>query len=129
MNNQNNLQIKIGDDAVFYFTYMVYSNNGLAVREVIFGYYKREHLKQTTALQRENLVFNPKLNVSWRPKINITADLNSVAEVKLTNAAEKDLFNITFYCSLKYDSAKGSGVKTTKIKLDVVCKYTKIRLF
>ena len=99
MNNQNNLQIKIGDDAVFYFTYMVYSNNGLAVREVIFGYYKREHLKQTTALQRENLVFNPKLNVSWRPKINITADLNSVAEVKLINAAEKDLFNIKFYCS------------------------------
>lgn len=123
MNKEKHLQLKIGDDAVLNFNYIVDSNNGEAVTEVIFGYYGREKVQQIIAIQGENLTLNPKLNVTWKSKINIIADLTSVAELNLTKVTEKSLFDITFYCDIRYYRPKESRSKSLDIKLEIVCKY------
>ena len=124
VNDQEHLQLKKGDDAVFDFSYIVNSSNREVVTEVVFGYYKREESKTIIAIQGENLTFNPTFNATWKSKIDITADLISTAKLRLRDVLEKTLFDITFYCGIKYESTEGSVEKPSKIKLEIVCKCT-----
>ena len=121
LKEEEHLQLKRGDDAEFDFNYIVDSNNGEVVTEIVFGYYRTENFKQIIAVQKKNLDFNPSLNVTWKDRINIAANLTSKAELKLTKVTEKTLFDITFYCSIKFDG--GQAEIASKIKLEIVCKY------
>ena len=121
LKEEEQVQLKRGDDAEFDFNYIVDSNNGEVVTEIVFGYYKTENFKQIIAIQTQNLDFNPSLNVTWKNRMNITADLTSKAELKLTKVTGKTLFDITFYYNIKYG---GEQVEiASKIKLKIVCKY------
>ena len=121
LKEEEHLQLKRGDDAEFDFNYIVDSNNGEVVTEIVFGYYKTENFKQIIAIQTQNLDFNPSLNVTWKNRINITADLTSKTELKMTKVTGKTLFDITFYCNIK---CGGEQVEiASKIKLKIVCKY------
>ena len=121
LKEEEHLQLKRGDDAKFDFNYIVDSNNGEVVTEIVFGYYKTENFKQIIAIQTQNLDFNPSVNVTWKDRINITANLTSKAELKLTKVTDKTLFDITFYCNIKYGGGQVEIV--SKIKLEIVCKY------
>ena len=92
--------MKRGDDAEFDFIYIVDSNNGEVVTEIVFGHYKTENFKQIIAIQTQNMDFHPSLNVTWKDRINIIPDLTSKAELKLTKVTAKTLFDITFYCNI-----------------------------
>ena len=121
LKEEEQVQLKRGDDAEFDFNYLVDSNNGEVVTEIVFGYYTTENFKQIIAIRTQNLDFNPSLNVTWKDRINITADLTSKAELKLTKVTDKTLFDITFYCNIKYGG--GQVEIASKIKLEIVCKY------
>ena len=121
LKEEEHLQLKRRDDAKFDFNYIVDSNNGEVVTEIVFGYYKTENFKQIIAIQTQNLDFNPSVNVTWKDRINITANLTSKAELKLTKVTDKTLFDITFYCNIKYGGGQVEIV--SKIKLEIVCKY------
>ena len=121
LKEEEHLQLKRGDDAKFDFNYIVDSNNGEVVTEIVFGYYKTENFKQIIAIQTQNLDFNPSVNVTWKDRINITANLTSKAELKLTKVTDKTLFDITFYCNIKYGG--GQVEIASKIKLEIICKY------
>ena len=129
MNEKKHLQLKRGDDAVLDFNYIVDSNSGEAIEEVLFGYYGSKEIKQIIAIQTEKLVFNPAFNATWKNKIDITADLTSTAKLKLSKVTEETLFDITFYCDLKYAVGAESIVQISKIKLEIVCKYATNEFF
>ena len=122
VNEKKHLQLKRGNDAVLDFNFIV--DSGEAVNEVLFGYQKSKEIKQIIAIQTRDLVFNPKLNVTLRNKIDINADLTSTAKLVLSKVTEKTLFDITFYCNIKYSDLRGSKEKKSEIKLEIVCKYS-----
>ena len=129
VNEEKHLQLKRGDDAVFDFNYIVDSNSGEAIEEVLFGYYGSKEIKQIIAIQTENLVFNPAFNATWKHKIDITADLTSTAKLKLSKVTEETLFDIVFYCEIKYTTSTGLKEKISEIKLEIVCKYATNEFF
>ena len=127
VNEKKHLQLKRGDDAVFDFNFIV--NSGETVKEVLFGYEESKKINQIIAIYTGDLVFNPKLNVTLRNKIEITVDLTSTAKLVLSKVTEETLFDITFYCKIKYTAHEGSKEKKSEIKLEIVCKYSTNEFF
>ena len=127
VNEKKHLQLKRGDDAVFDFSFIV--DSGETVKEVLFGYDGSKEINQIIAVHTGNLTLNPKLNVSWRKKVDITVDLTSTAKLVLSKVTEKPLFDTTFYCNIKYTAGAESKEKKSEIKLEIVCKYSTNEFF
>ena len=127
VNEKKHLQLKRGDDAVFDFSFIV--DSGETVKEVFFGYDGSKEINQIIAVHTGNLVFNPKLNVFWSNKVDITVDLTSTAKLVLSKVTEKSLFDITFFCKIKYTVGAELIEKKSKIKLEIVCKYSTNEFF